>query len=297
MRFIKTIFLIFFIILIGCGILIFLIPKDEEGQSDNSVAVIRIQGIITNTEDEEGTVNSNQVISVLDKIEKSKKYKGVLLIVDSPGGMAAPSLEITYKIRKLKKQKPVIAYIQNLGASGAYYLSSASTYIVSNPQAIVGSIGVIISVPQVYDLMNKIGVRIINIKSGKYKDSLSPFKPLSKDQQEYFQQLVMEYYYQFVRDVAENRNFKTQSQIKELYEIADGRVFSSNTALKYGLVDKVGVLDDAKEKAKEILKDDKLKFVEIKLYKKTPLEKILGSSSILKSIEPRLNYGPWMILY
>ncbi|MCX7759298.1 MAG: S49 family peptidase [bacterium] len=167
--------------------------------------------------------------------------------------------------------------------------------MVSNPQAIVGSIGVIISVPQLYKAMDKIGIEIINIKSGKYKDSMSPFKPLDKEQKEYFQKLVMEYYYQFVRDVAQNRNLKTKEQIRRLYEVADGKVFSSYTALSYGLIDEIGVLENAKEKTKEILKNNKVKFVEIKLYKKTPLEKLVGSNLVNK-IQPRLKYGVWTIM-
>ncbi|MCS7244276.1 MAG: signal peptide peptidase SppA [Candidatus Calescibacterium sp.] len=295
MKLIKMFFLFIFIILISCSILIFLGFIGGKEEKGDLVAVLKLQGIIINNEGEENTIDSNQVLSTLNNIEKNKKYKAVLLIVDSPGGMAAPSLELTYKIKNLKKVKPVIVYIQNLGASGAYYFSSAATYIVSNPQAIVGSIGVIISVPQLYKAMDKIGIEIINIKSGKYKDSLSPFKPLDKDQREYFQKLVMEYYYQFVRDVAENRNLKTKEQIRRLYEVADGKVFSSYTALRYGLIDEIGVLENAKEKTKEILKNNKVKFVEIKLYKKTPLEKLVGSNLVNK-IQPRLKYGVWTIM-
>lgn len=295
MKLIKTFFLLVFTVLISCSIILFLIFLARGNENGNLVAVLRLQGIIVNYEGEEGTIDTTQVLSALDNIEKNNKYKALLLIVDSPGGMAAPSLEVTYKIRSIKKKKPVVTYIQNLGASGAYYISSASNYIVSNPQAIVGSIGVIISVPQIYKAMDKIGIQVINIKSGKYKDSLSPFKPLQKDQIEYLQNLVMEYYYQFVRDVAENRNLKTTQQIKELYEIADGRVFSSYTAMKYGLVDEVGVLQNAKEKIKQILKDKDIKFVEIKLYRRSPLERLLGSN-IVNKIQPTLRYGVWMII-
>ncbi|MCS7165865.1 MAG: signal peptide peptidase SppA [Candidatus Calescibacterium sp.] len=295
MKLIKTFFLLVFTVLISCSIILFLIFLARGNENGNLVAVLRLQGIIVNYEGEEGTIDTTQVLSALDNIEKNNKYKALLLIVDSPGGMAAPSLEVTYKIRSIKKKKPVVTYIQNLGASGAYYISSASSYIVSNPQAIVGSIGVIISVPQIYKAMDKIGIQVINIKSGKYKDSLSPFKPLQKDQIEYLQNLVMEYYYQFVRDVAENRNLKTTQQIKELYEIADGRVFSSYTAMKYGLVDEVGVLQNAKEKIKQILKDKDIKFVEIKLYRRSPLERLLGSN-IVNKIQPTLRYGVWMII-
>lgn len=299
MRIIRTLIIFFMIFVLGCFVGLFLLSRIPSEEKGDLIAVINLQGIIVNYEDEEKTIDVNQVIKTLEKIEKSRKYKGILLIVDSPGGMAAPSLELTYKIKKIKKTKPVVVYIQNLGASGAYYFSSAADWIVANPQSIIGSIGVIISVPQVYKALDKIGIEMINIKSGKYKDSLSPFKPLTKDQKDYFQNLVMEYYYQFIKDVAENRNLKTEKQIKELYEIADGRVFTYKTAIKYKLIDQVGTIDDAKQKMKEILKNDKIKFIEIKLYKKTPLEKILGSKKNIpiKSFERFLHhYGVWMIM-
>lgn len=300
MRVIKTFIVLFLIVMFGCFLWLILLTFGEKEEQGDLIAVIKLQGIIVNYEDEENTIDINQIIKTLERVEKNKKYKGILLIVDSPGGMAAPSLELTYKIKKIRKSKPVVVYIQNLGASGAYYFSSAANYIIANPQAIIGSIGVIISVPQLYKALNKIGIEVINIKSGKYKDSLSPFKPLSKEQKEYFQNLVMEYYYQFIKDVAENRNLKSQNQIKELYEIADGRVFTPYTAIKYNLIDQVGTMDDAKEKIKEILKNDKLKFIEIKLYKKSPLEKFLGNNfekNLSKFIINKVFYhtGIWMI--
>lgn len=300
MRLIRMFIIFFMLLVLICFLGLFLLFRTPSEESGDLIATIKIQGIIVNYEGEENTIDANEVIKTLEKIEKNKKYKGILLVVDSPGGMAAPSLELAYKIKKIKKTKPVVAYIQNLGASGAYYFSSAADWIVANPQSIIGSIGVIISVPQLYKALDKIGIEIINIKSGKFKDSLSPFKPLTKDQKDYFQNLVMEYYYQFIKDVSENRNLKTQKQIQELYEIADGRVFTYKTAIKYKLIDQVGTIDEAKEKMKEILKNDKIKFVEIKLYKKTPLEKIFGSREniSLKSFERFLyHYGLWMIMF
>ncbi|MEN3015623.1 MAG: signal peptide peptidase SppA [bacterium] len=297
MRLFKFFMLLIVLFILGCGIgfgMFMLLGSDQ--QKGDSVAVIRLQGIIINQEGKEGTIDSNQVISVLDRLHKDKRYKGIILVVDSPGGMAAPSLEICEKIRRIKKDKPVVVYIESLGASGAYYFASAANYIISNPKSLVGSIGVIISVPQVHKAMDKIGIQIINIKSGYYKDAFSPFKPLQKDQQQYLQNLVMEYYYQFVSDISKNRNLKTQQQIKELYEISDGRVFSARTALKYGLIDQIGFFDDAKDKMKEILGKKDIKFIELKLYKKTPLDRLLGTN-LMKEVYPRIKYGVWMIAY
>lgn len=280
---------------LGCCSLLFFNIWGRGQEKGDLIAVINLKGIILNTDSEGETINSDRVVKVLDDISKKSQYKGILLVVDSPGGMAAPSLEISYKINQIKMQKPVVVYIQNLGASGAYYFSSAASYIVSNPEAIIGSIGVIISIPQIHKALDKIGIQVINIKSGKYKDSLSPYKPISDDQKNYLQDLVMEYYYQFVRDVAKNRGFKTEKQIRELYSIADGRVFSSRTALEYRLIDEIGVIDDAKNKIKSMVKNDKVKFVEIKLRQISPLERLLGNT-ISDRVLPRLRYGVWMIL-
>jgi len=284
-----------FICLIGF-IISLLFNKQEE--SGNLIGVIYLKGVIVN-EEGEGVIDSKYVIKTLDNIKEDKRYKGILLIIDSPGGVAAPSLEISYKIKKISKEKPVVSYIENLGASGAYYIASASNYIIANPQSIVGSIGVIITIPQIYKALDKLGISMVSIKSGKYKDSLSPFKELDNDQRKYIQNLVMEYYNQFVKDVSINRNLP----IEELYKVADGRVFSPYTAKNYKLIDSIGTIDDAKEKIKQLVNLKDVRFKEIKPPKKTLLDELLGSklnynadvNNYIKRYLNYFNYQLWMI--
>ncbi|MGC8734029.1 MAG: signal peptide peptidase SppA [bacterium] len=300
MGILKSLISFFVVSVIFLFILSFIIwllfSKQED--SSNLVAVMYLKGIIVN-EEGEGVIDSKYVLQTLDKIKDNKNYKGILLIIDSPGGVAAPSLEISYKIKKITKDKPVVAYIENLGASGAYYIASSCNYIIANPQAIVGSIGVIITIPQVYKALDKIGISMVSIKSGKYKDSLSPFKEIDNDQKKYIQDLVMEYYKQFVKDVSENRNVS----IQELYKVADGRVFSPYTAKNYKLIDSIGTIDDAKDKIKQLINIKDIKFKEIKPPKKSFLEQLLGSklnynsdlNNYIKRYLNYFNYQLWMI--
>jgi protease-4 len=284
-----------FLCLIGFVISLLFNKQEESG---NLIGVIYLKGVIVN-EEGEGVIDSKYVIKTLDNIKEDKSYKGILLVIDSPGGVAAPSLEISYKIKKISKEKPVVSYIENLGASGAYYIASASNYIIANPQSIVGSIGVIITIPQIYKALDKLGISMVSIKSGKYKDSLSPFKELDNDQRKYIQNLVMEYYNQFVKDVSVNRNLP----VEELYKVADGRVFSPYTAKNYKLIDSIGTIDDAKEKIKQLVNLKDVKFKEIKLPKKTLLDELLGSklnynsdiNNYIKRYLNYFNYQLWMI--
>jgi protease-4 len=297
LKFLISFFVVSVIFLFILSFIIWLLFSKQE-DSSNLVAVMYLKGIIVN-EEGEGVIDSKYVLQTLDKIKDNKNYKGILLIIDSPGGVAAPSLEISYKIKKITKDKPVVAYIENLGASGAYYIASSCNYIIANPQAIVGSIGVIITIPQVYKALDKIGISMVSIKSGKYKDSLSPFKEIDNDQKKYIQDLVMEYYKQFVKDVSENRNVS----IQELYKVADGRVFSPYTAKNYKLIDSIGTIDDAKAKIKQLINIKDIKFKEIKPPKKSFLEQLLGSklnynsdlNNYIKRYLNYFNYQLWMI--
>jgi len=297
LKFLIAFLLIGLIFICLMGFIISLLFNKQE-ESGNLIGVIYLKGVIVN-EEGEGVVDSKYVIKTLDKIKKDKSYKGILLVIDSPGGVAAPSLEISYIIKKISKEKPVVSYIENLGASGAYYIASASNYIIANPQSIVGSIGVIITIPQIYKALDKLGISMVSIKSGKYKDSLSPFKELDNDQRKYIQNLVMEYYNQFVKDVSINRNLP----IDELYKVADGRVFSPYTAKNYKLIDSIGTIDDAKEKIKQLVNLKDVRFREIKPPKKKLLDELLGSklnynadiNNYIKRYLNYFNYQLWMI--
>lgn len=194
----------------------------------------------------EGTINdSHDVIESLKQYGESKGVKAVVVRIDSPGGAVAPTQEIYEEIEKLRKKKPVIASLGGMAASGGYYIASACDQVVSNPGTLTGSIGVIMELGNVEELMKKIGVQGYNIKSGANKDLGSPMKPLSPEGRAILQGLVNSVHAQFVRDVAKGRKMEEE----KVRELADGRVYSGEQAKGLGLVDLLGNMEDAIDQA------------------------------------------------
>lgn len=194
----------------------------------------------------EGTINdSRDIIDSLKQFGDSSGIKAIVLRVDSPGGAVAPTQEIYEEIEKLKKKKPVIASFGGMAASGGYYIGSACDEIVANPGTLTGSIGVIMQLGNIEELLKKVGVQGYSVKSGANKDIGSPLKPLTPEGKAILQGLVDNVHAQFVRAVAKGRRL-TEDKVKGL---ADGRVYSGEQAKGLGLVDVLGNMDDAVELA------------------------------------------------
>jgi len=190
----------------------------------------------------EGSINeSRDTIETLKHFGDSRGIKAVVLRIDSPGGSVAPTQEIYQEIGKLRKKKPVIASLGSVAASGGYYIASACDQVVSNPGTLTGSIGVIMELGNVEELMKKIGVQGTSIKSGPNKDIGSPLRPLSPEGKKILQELVNNVHAQFVSAVAKGRRMP-EEKVKEL---ADGRVYSGEQAKGLGLVDVLGNMEDA----------------------------------------------------
>jgi protease IV len=190
----------------------------------------------------EGTIDeSRDVMSELKRFKEAPWIKAVVVRIDSPGGAVGPTQEIFEEIQKTKKSKPLIASMGGMATSGGYYIASACDKIVANPGTLTGSIGVIMQLNNVEDLMKKIGVKGYNIKSGANKDMGSPFQPLSPEGREILQGLVDDVHRQFVAAVAKGRGLD-EAIVKKL---ADGRVYSGAQAKELGLVDQFGTLEDA----------------------------------------------------
>ena len=168
---------------------------------------------------------------------------GIVLRLDTPGGGVAASQEIYEKVKRISNsnKKPIIASMGGVAASGGYYIALGADTIIANPGTATGSIGVIMSYPTIYELMDKFGIKYETIKSAKLKDSGSPFKDLSVEERLYFQSLVDDLHNQFVEVLSEERNFTTDYAS----EIANGKVYSGKQALNYGLIDIIGTLEDA----------------------------------------------------
>jgi len=181
---------------------------------------------------------------VLEKINKAKdddKIKGVLFIVNSPGGAVAPSVELAYAIKELKEKKPVIAYAAGTIASGSYYASIWANEIIANPGSMVGSIGVIFQGANVSELMTKLGIKTQTVKAGRYKESGTPTREWTSLEKAELQNVIADTYNMFITDVANAR--KLDPKDHTLY--ADAHIFTASQAKKVGLIDEVATISYA----------------------------------------------------
>ena len=184
------------------------------------------------------------VSKTLEEIEKAKldkNIKGVLLLVNSPGGAVAPSVELAYAIKELKQIKPVVVYASGVIASGSYYASIWANKIIANPGSMVGSIGVIMQGVNAEELMSKIGVSTQTVKAGKFKESGTPTRKWTDFEEKQLQSVIDDTYNMFISDVAEARKL----DVKNHTQFADAKIFTSKQAKEVGLVDEVATISFA----------------------------------------------------
>ena len=188
-------------------------------------------------------VDSRFIIDQLKRYEDSDSIKAILLNINSPGGGVAVSQELYTEVRRLreKSDKKIVAYFSSTGASGAYYLACAADRIIANPGTIVGSIGVIAEFVNYQELMEWAKLKDYVFKTGEFKDTGSPTRPLTEREKTYFQGLIDDMYVQFVEAVATGRNM----DIPEVQALADGRVFTGRDAKEKKLIDEIGNFQDA----------------------------------------------------
>lgn len=198
----------------------------------DKVALVRVTGVI---------IDSTDIIEELKDYAKDNSIKAVILRVDSPGGAVAPSQEIYEEILKLKEKKKIVVSMGTVAASGGYYISAPADKIVANAGTLTGSIGVIMEIPNISGLMQKIGVETQVIKSGEHKDIASVFKSLKPEEKQILQNVLDDVHSQFIQAVSEGRGMK----FEEIRKLADGRIFTGRMAKQLGLVDELGNLQDA----------------------------------------------------
>ena len=188
-------------------------------------------------------VQSAPILQQLKRYEDSNSVKAILLNIDSPGGGVAVSQEIYAELKRLreKKDKTIVAYLSSTGASGAYYVACAANKIVANPGTIVGSIGVIAEWVSYAELLEWAKLKEIVFKTGEFKDTGSPTRPLTENERKYFQGLIDDMYVQFLEAVSSGRKLDLQ----EVRSIADGRVFTGRDAKERKLIDEIGNFQDA----------------------------------------------------
>jgi len=225
------------------------------GFGQPKIVIIEVEGMISNLKTGgfmQPTENHvSRFTQEMEKAAADPAVKAVVLRVNSPGGTVTAS-DIMYETVqrfKQKTHKPVVASLQDLAASGAYYVSCSADKIVAHPTSVVGSIGVIFNTFNFEGTMAKIGAKSDAIKSGPLKDMGSPFRELDPQSRAVMQAMVDEYYKRFVSVVTTNRPIKGEDTVKL---VTDGRVFSGTRAVELGLADRTGLLDDAIDEAKKL---------------------------------------------
>ena len=196
------------------------------------VAVIPVTGLISDSE---------PTIEQLKKFVKDDSVKAIVLRINSPGGGVAPSQEIYEEVKKARAKKPILASMGALAASGGYYIACATQRVYANPGTITGSIGVVMPFMNVKDLVEKIGLKGMTVKSGVFKDIGSPMRDMTPQERDLLQGVVDNVHLQFVNAVADGRSLDREDVLR----IADGRIFTGEQAKGMGLVDVLGDLEDA----------------------------------------------------
>lgn len=216
-------------------LLLFLIfaPTNEDQLTPNNLQKISLIGPI---------LEVSEVLLQIEEATENKDIKGVLLVVDSPGGSVAPSLEIAYAIKRLKEIKPVVVYASGTIASGSYYASIWANEIIVNPGSMVGSIGVVMQGADLSELMKNIGIKTQSVQAGKYKKVGTPDRAWEDYEVNELNKVIQGTYDMFTQDVANARGLDIQK--RDLY--ANAHIFTAHQAKEVGLVDALGVAHDAK---------------------------------------------------
>jgi len=221
------------------------------GLAPDKVVVIPLSGSITtggSSSSSGSSITPGLVRSYLAKAESDKAVKAIVFRIESPGGEIEPCQEILLEIERAKETKTIVVSMGGMAASGGYYISTPAHRIVALPTTMTGSIGVISSAVNVEELLEKLGIEIEIFKGGKYKDMYWGLRELTAEEQEIMQEMVDEYYEQFVDVVAEGRGLSED----DVRELATGQLYSGSKAKELGLVDELGDLDTAIDLAMEL---------------------------------------------
>lgn len=241
------------------------------------IQVVKLNGMIANDEDQSSIFpdpnSPTNVRKQLHKAAADEHIKAILLRINSPGGTVGMSQELNAAVKEIRsKGKPIFVSMGDVTASGGYYISCAADKLFASPGTLTGSIGVIMHLYNLSEIEKKIGVAPETIKSGQFKDIGSMDRPMTKDEQDLLQALIMDSYDQFVTAVADGRKLD-----KELVKkLADGRVYSGRQALKVKLIDALGGYEDALADLKKTCKD--------KYGKDLYVDEGRGSMSLLNSL-------------
>ncbi|MCS7206843.1 MAG: signal peptide peptidase SppA [Dehalococcoidia bacterium] len=206
------------------------------------IALIEVHGTIG------GGVRPTQLEPLLEAVRRVRWIRGLVLDINSPGGSAGASDYLYRQVKAIAQNKPVVAFIREVGASGAYYIACGAHYIVASPAAVVGSIGVLSLHPVVEALLQRWGVQVGVYKGGRLKDMGAPWRPPTAEERAKLQSLVDDFYNLFVSVVAEGRKMAPE----RVREVATGETFLAARGKELGLIDAVGDQEQALEKAAQM---------------------------------------------
>ena len=274
--------------------------KWSYGSGDVKAVRIAVEGaIFRESEESIFGIRYDRIEAILRQIRAAAcddSVQAIILEVDSPGGDLTASDEIYKALEDFKwsaDDRKVVVFVRSMAASGGYYISAPGDWIIAEPTSIIGSIGVIMQTLNWKGLSDRIGLTDVTIKSGANKDMLNPFRDVSTQQVAQLQVLIDSMYQQFLSIVQTNRGIDA----KILKPIADGRIFSADVALQYGLIDQIGYWDDAVAKTAELLGEKSIRvvryerrpeFFELLSEIKSPIS--LTHSSLSEAATPRLMY-------
>lgn len=238
----------------------------QEGNEMKKIAVLDVDGVIQDTNSAESFFqsvgyNHQGFMKKLEYIKEDDTVKGIVLKINSPGGGVVESAEIHDKLDEIQKEtkKPVYVSMGSMAASGGYYISAGAKKIYASEETLTGSLGVIMQGINYEGLADKYGVDFVTIKSGQYKDIMSPTRQMTEDERKILQSMIDNSYEGFVKVISEGRNMTTE-QVKE---IADGRIYDGRQAKELNLIDGFGYLDDV---IQQMMKDEKLKDAKVVRY-------------------------------
>jgi protease-4 len=269
--------------LVSLYALAYLSDREESLWGGEKIAVIEVRGVI---------LDPQPVVERLVKLRKNENVKAIVLRIDSPGGGVGPAQEIFAEVKKAQKEKKVLVSMGSVAASGGYYIACGADKILANPGSITGSIGVIVESLNVEELLRKLGLRSMVVKSGKHKDLGSPLRPMTEEERKLLQGVLDSVHEQFIRAVAEGRKLP----VEKVRELADGRIFSGEQARELGLVDELGNLEDTLAMAAklagirgepEIMYPEKKRFSLFDLLLQESVSRIVES---LRESAPPLNF-------
>jgi protease-4 len=264
---------------------------------DQKIALIHLRGIISSFEPGMLTETAIDDLKLqLKQAADDSKIKAIVVSIDSPGGEVTASDILYNAVREVRERKPVVVYMGSVAASGGYYVACGGSWLIANDTTFTGSIGVIMQALNYQDLFGKVGLQMRTFKSGKFKDMLSGSRPITDEEQEYIQNLIMQTYGKFVGIVAKERNLP-EDQLRN--GIADGRVLSGKDALGAKLIDQLGNVEQAYAKAMELGNATGATVIRYDAgFKFSRLFRLLGQSEkakieidLAKSLAPKLETG------